>query len=199
MKQAYNINHEKAWCYFKALGVLPIDAKKNEWVLHHRDTTLKNDNPVRYDEWRIEDLVPMKRGDHTRLHLSLRPPMPKETREKISQTLTGRKRSEETRRKISETQKGRTRDVESIRKGIETFRKNHPKKQKVKKSNSNRGLFWITNGVENKRISASQKIPSGWKKGRIGWKRKFSPKLGPMSEEHKRKISEGRKVNTDER
>ena len=33
-------------------------------VLHHIDPTLKERDPERYAEWRIEDLVVLTRGEH---------------------------------------------------------------------------------------------------------------------------------------
>lgn len=61
-------NHRNAWGYFVVTGGIPKDAKPFEWCLHHVDTTLKFTDPQRYDEWRIEDLVPMKMDDHVALH-----------------------------------------------------------------------------------------------------------------------------------
>ena len=75
------------------------------------------------------------------------------------------------------------------------MKKNHPKKpkQKVLKSPEEKGKFWITNGVENRRIAENAEIPEGWHRGRLGFVRKSNPKLGPMSEEHKSNISAARK------
>lgn len=37
-------------------------------VLHHIDPLLKYKDYARYDEWRINDVVPMTQADHMRLH-----------------------------------------------------------------------------------------------------------------------------------
>lgn len=80
-----------AFAYFQAIGKIPYDAGFSEWCLHHVDTTLKYTDRARYDEWRVEDLVPMLRTEHNKLHGELK---------------HGSHLSEETKRKISEAQKG---------------------------------------------------------------------------------------------
>ena len=58
------------------------------WVLHHKDVDLKKNDPERYNEWRIEDLVPMTKSEHIKYHLSLDNPMNYvENREKISMAM----------------------------------------------------------------------------------------------------------------
>jgi hypothetical protein len=106
MSREYKINHKKAWCYFIALGLLPVDAKKNEWCLHHKDPALKYKDPRRYNEWRVEDLVPMLKSEHTSMHQAGRHHS-EETRQKLRTANLGKVLSEETRRKISEAGKGR--------------------------------------------------------------------------------------------
>ena len=61
-------NKRKAYKYFESIGLLPINRTRNEYVLHHKDITLKAKNPERYIEWNIEDLVVMPRSEHSRLH-----------------------------------------------------------------------------------------------------------------------------------
>lgn len=58
MKQSTR-NYRNAWGYFVVTGEIPKDAKYNEWRLVHRDATLKYSDRARYDEWRVEDLVPV--------------------------------------------------------------------------------------------------------------------------------------------
>lgn len=111
----YKINHKKAWCYFIALGLLPADAKKNEWCLHHKDQTLKYKDPHRYNEWRVEDLVPMLKSEHTSMHSAGRR-LTEETKQKLRAANLGKSLSEETRRKISEAGKGRLCSEETRRK-----------------------------------------------------------------------------------
>ena len=148
MSKEYKINHTKAWCYFIASGLLPYNAKKNEWVLHHKDIELKYVNPARYNEWRVEDLVPMLKSEHTRLH-QLGRHLSEEHKEKLRNANKGKHLSEETCTKISAAQVGKKIPEEVIEKRIATLKKNHPKKpkQKVLKSPEERGKFWITNGI----------------------------------------------------
>ena len=193
MSKEYKINHTKAWCYFIASGLLPYNAKKNQWCLHHVDTTLRYRDRARYNEWRVEDLVPMLKSEHIRLH-QLGRHLSEEHKEKLRNANKGKHLSEETRAKISAAQVGRKILKEVIEKRIATLKKNHPKKpkHKVLKSPEEKGKFWINNGVENKRIAENAEIPAGWHRGRLGFVRKSNPKLGPMSEDHKQKISAAR-------
>lgn len=88
---------------------------KPGWVLHHCDITLKYEDPIRYKEWRITDLVPMTVKEHTLLHNTYkdwsfagkhhsdeskelmriaalnRAPISEETREKLILTRAGKK------------------------------------------------------------------------------------------------------------
>ena len=57
---------------------------------------------------------------------------------------------------------GRTHKNETI----EKMKASHIGKHTGSK-NSQFGSCWITNGTENKKISASEEIPNGWRKGRI--------------------------------
>lgn len=192
MKQE-RINHNIAFAYYQAIGKIPKDIKKNEWCLHHVDATLRYRDKARYDEWRVEDVVPMLKSEHTSMHLTGRHHT-EETKQKLRAANLGKRLSEETRAKISAAQVGRKIPKEVIEKRIATLKKNHPKKpkQKVLKSPDEKGKFWINNGVENRRIAENAEIPEGWHRGRLGFVRKSSPKLGPMSEGHKQKISAAR-------
>lgn len=58
MKQSTR-NYRNAWGYFVATGAIPKDAEYKEWRLVHRDAALKYSDRARYDEWRVEDLVPV--------------------------------------------------------------------------------------------------------------------------------------------
>ena len=191
-------NWKRAWCYYVSIGLIPLKAKKNEWCLHHKDPTLRTKDPERYNEWRVEDLVPMLKSEHTRLHNIGRKKTPEEC-ERQSQRMKGHPVSEETRKKISEKCKGRKIPEDEIRRRVETYRKNHPPKPKEKKEPKpieERGRIWITNGIESHRIPEGQTPPDGWRFGRVaGWK--FSDEtreklMKPKSEEHKKNISKGR-------
>ena len=179
-RKEYKINHTKAWCYFIALGLLPYNAKKNEWVLHHKDSELKYKDPVRYNEWRIEDLVPMLKSEHTSMHQKGRH-CSEETKAKISAKTKGHRVSEETRKKISEKCKGRKIPEDEIKRRVATRKKRYPKKEKlpkILKTKDEKGLYWITDGINNTRIVKDAPIPDGWHKGRAHmiYKTKPGPK-----------------------
>ena len=64
-----NNNWKNAMKYFNDNGMLEgIENPR----LHHKDVNLKTDDPERYAEWRIEDLVPMSLKDHMKLHMKLK-------------------------------------------------------------------------------------------------------------------------------
>ena len=64
--KANKTNKQKAYQYFKEHTSL------KKFVLHHIDVDMKQNDPIRYAEWRIEDLVPMTIKDHMRLHMMIR-------------------------------------------------------------------------------------------------------------------------------
>ena len=41
---------------------------KKGWCLHHKDPSWKHNDKQRYNEWNIDDLIPMKNSDHTAYH-----------------------------------------------------------------------------------------------------------------------------------
>lgn len=59
-----------AWNFFEQNGF------KNHvgMVLHHKDITLKSKDPARYNQWLVEDLMPMSKVEHRRLHMTLENP-----------------------------------------------------------------------------------------------------------------------------
>ena len=61
--------HEQAVGYFEGLGIWQAGM-----ALHHTDPTIKQRDPERYHEWRVEDLRPMSRAAHNSLHMRLRNP-----------------------------------------------------------------------------------------------------------------------------
>ena len=65
-KESFEANRS-AWKYFEEHGY----ANHDGMVLHHKDVNMKSENPERYVEWRVEDLVPMTRAEHRRLHMKL--------------------------------------------------------------------------------------------------------------------------------
>lgn len=68
VKTLPQLKHDVAWACFVAAGLIPRDAGRYDYVLHHKDLALKKRDPERYAEWRVEDLVPMTRAEHNKVH-----------------------------------------------------------------------------------------------------------------------------------
>ena len=64
MTSKSNANHKKAVQHFKQLGEF-----EDGMVLHHIDFTMIYFDPDRYVEWHPEDLLPMTKSQHLKLHL----------------------------------------------------------------------------------------------------------------------------------
>lgn len=83
------------------------------WVLHHKDESLKYKDPERYHQWRIEDLVPMSKSDHRKIHskgdknVNYGKHLSKETKEKLREANLGKCLSEETKEKIGAAWRGK--------------------------------------------------------------------------------------------
>ena len=101
------------------------------WVLHHKDPSWKYDDPIRYAEWRIEDLIPMTLADHNKMHHS-GDNISQETRMKLSYKASCRKLDEETKLKISIALKGHTVSEEERRHHSEVL-KGHKMSEETKR------------------------------------------------------------------
>lgn len=170
------INHDKSWAYFVSIGKIPVDAKKCEWCLHHVDQKLKYEDIDRYNEWRIEDLVPMTTTEHMKLHAKNRHHT-EESKKKISQTLKGHEVSEETRKKIGDACRGRQNPKTSA--GLKEYFKTHDswikgkhhteeskKKMSERLKGENHPLFGKHRSEETKRkISEAQRGKPNGQKG----------------------------------
>ena len=110
-------NRKLAWKHFYPEG---NGKAKPGYCLHHKDETLRHENPDRYNEWNPEDLVMMIGSDHMRLH-------------HIGNTCAmGRVVSEETRRKLSESHKGRPSSFKGCHHSEESKRKMREAKRRNK-------------------------------------------------------------------
>ena len=112
-------NRKNAWIHFYPEG---NGKAKQGYVLHHKDETLRENDPERYNEGRIEDLVMITRSEHARLH-GLRRYCSSETRKKLREKNKGHVVSEETRRKLSEARKGIPSPLKGVPRSEETKRK----------------------------------------------------------------------------
>jgi len=141
---------------------------KKGWCLHHADETLRDKDPERYIQWRIEDLVPMSKAEHTSLHQKgnqnrLGIPCSEEAKAKISLANTGRKHTEEAKKKMSEAQKGEgnphfgkhcseetKRKISSANKGNKSFfGKHHTDEAKQKMSEAHKGKETWNKGISH--------------------------------------------------
>ena len=117
-------NRKLAWKHFYPEG---NGKAKPGYCLHHKDETLRHENPDRYNEWNPEDLVMMIGSDHMRLHhigntCAMGHVVSEETKRKLSESQKGKYISEETRRKVSESRKGHVVSEETRRKLSESHK-----------------------------------------------------------------------------
>lgn len=61
-------NRKRAWKEFYPEG---NGKAKPGFVLHHKDPSWKIEDPIRYAEWRHDDLVMMTKAEHCKLHSNL--------------------------------------------------------------------------------------------------------------------------------
>jgi hypothetical protein len=67
----YKMENNKSETFYKKKAYQHfglVFGNSNGFVLHHKDSSLKKENPKRYKEWRIEDLVVMTSSEHAKLH-----------------------------------------------------------------------------------------------------------------------------------
>ena len=130
-------NRKQAWEHFYPEG---NGKAKPGYVLHHVDETLKHNNPERYNQWRVEDLVMITSAEHTSFHQK------------------GTHHSEEHKRKISASKKGKPSNFAG---------KHHTEETRKKISASHKGIQYTE---ETKRkLSASLKGRTAWNKGKPAW------------------------------
>ena len=69
IKKIANLNnHDKTWVYYQIIGRIPVSYTPGEYALHHIDPELKYTDKARYDEWRIEDVIPVTAAEHKAIH-----------------------------------------------------------------------------------------------------------------------------------
>lgn len=127
-------------CYVEARDYFNLP---EGWVLHHKDTDLQNTDIERYIRWLPEDLVPMTKSDHMRLHANLNNPMNNpESRKKIGLKNKGKNPAKVMKERNPEGYENK------CRKQSETMKKRH----------------WFNNGVK---CVFTEECPANYKPGRL--------------------------------
>lgn len=171
-------NHRNACRYFWP----ELDGKNPKGiVLHHKDPSLKDNDPERYDEWRPEDLVPMKREEHARLHLTIRMNDPLEKSRWVDHV---KEVKESTRILLSEISKKAWSNPEYVKRQIEIqkivqntpealeSKSKHAKQRWSNPDNRKRQaelmnqLKWFTNKITGKHTRAKESPGPDWVLGR---------------------------------
>ncbi len=177
LKKFSGHNQRLAWKYFYPEG---NGKSKKGYVLHHKDPSLRKENPIRYAEWRPSDLEMMSKAEHIALHLKLMwsDPLLKEKRmlavKKGMDSLEVKARRSASmkaaidklglKERISKAVSNSWTDAEIREKRLNGLN-NAMKKPEVKArySAAFKGLIWWNNGEVNKR---SRECPGeGWKRG----------------------------------
>ena len=104
-KTIRNSNYKNAWRHFYPEG---NGKSLKGHQLHHKDHTLKYRDPVRYAEWRLEDLEMLTFSEHMKIHRKdIHQVMTSERNNKISIANTGKTRTQEQKEAYSLAQKKR--------------------------------------------------------------------------------------------
>ena len=169
-----NKNWEKARTYFRQNDprIKAWEDNNIVWVLHHKDLSWKTDDIDRYNEWNIDDLLPMTLSAHAVIHHTGKH-RSDETRCKMSKALKHRKFSDESRKRMSEAHK-------NIKVSDET-------KQKIRDGNLGKKVSEET----KKKISDTKTGHTVTEETRR--KMSESHKKHVVSEETRRKMSESHK------
>lgn len=167
-------NRNKCREYYESIGEY-----KPGMVLHHKVFNCDN-----YEEWKIEEIIPMEKSEHSRLHYVVyKQGLGKDGNlEKAHESLKKKYESGE----LSAWNKGLTAETDdrikpSPRKG--KTGKDFPflcASKKGKSGGWNKGITkddpryeslvgfrWINNGVENKKLKKGDDLPIGWSFGMI--------------------------------
>ena len=174
-------NRQEAWKHFWPEG---NGKALKGYHLHHKDVTLRHENPERYNEWNPEDLVMITNTEHARMHRCGKKDS-EETCQKKSMSLRantkwieklrnmkpflGCHHSNETKMKMSESAHHRPQISEETREKLRNRKngmlgRNQTDETKKKISESKKGIRWWNNGTEQKQC---RECPDGWTHGRI--------------------------------
>lgn len=163
-----------------------MERQSHGYVLHHKDPSWKTNEPERYAQWNVEDLIMLSNEEHTRLHQTGRKgyTLSDETRKKMSLARQGDKNPIHTL--TPEQMKARG---EKISVKVKAWQENNPnakdfykiiaakaydipedrlKAMLDKRRQKMLGKVWINDGVTEKLISKDEEIPYKWRFGRLG-------------------------------
>lgn len=67
--------HDAALAHYRTpIASFGVDVDSQRWCLHHVDATMRQRDPARYHEWRVEDVRPLTVPRHAGLHMAMRNP-----------------------------------------------------------------------------------------------------------------------------
>lgn len=144
---------------------------ENGWILHHKDPLWKTEDIDRYNAYNIDDLIPMTRGEHNKIHEHFHGHKhTEETKLKQAKFATGRIFSNETRQKLSKIHKNKKFSEEHNKKISKAKIGTHLSEETKRKisearigSHTGLGFVWWNDGKVNTR---ALKCPGeGWKRG----------------------------------
>lgn len=152
-------NKINAWKFFYPEG---NGYAKKGYHLHHKDETLKHDNPERYEEWNIEDLVMITSTEHQHIH-HIGCKHSDESKQKMSDT--HKNMSDETRKRLSESHKNPSEEIRrkmsEAHKGIKLSEETKRKMSESRKGENN--PFYGKHFSEESKLKLSESIKEHYK------------------------------------
>ena len=133
------LNRINAWKHFYPEG---NGKAKTNYVLHHKDISLKKNNPKRYAQWNVDDLVMLTRSEHLKIH-SYIIGTSSQWKKGHEAWNKGLKTPDDVKKKISDN---------SAQKGKPAYNRGIPVTEESKEKNrlAHLGRHWWNNGIIDK-------------------------------------------------